>query len=92
MGVEPKTPIVPRRGSNVGQEVTGPVARQEKKQTMPRDTHRLVRVSKRGEKMGGGVEGVGASVGSSAVKVNRGVVDVVLWMFALSALSACMFC
>ena len=89
MGVEPKTPIVPRRGSNVGQEVTGPVARQEKKQTMPRDTHRLVGVSKRGEKVGGGVEGVGASVGASAVKVNRGVVVVLLWMVALSA---CMFC
>ena len=89
MGVEPKTPIVPRRGSNVGQEVTGPVARQEKKQTMPRDTHRLVRVSKRGEKVGGGVKGVGASVGASAVTVNRGVVEVVLWMVALSA---CMFC
>ena len=89
MGVEPKTPIVPRRGSNVGQEVTGPVARQEKKQTMPRDTHRLVGVSKRGEKVGGEVEGVGGSVGASAVTVNRGVVVVLLWMVALSA---CMFC
>jgi hypothetical protein len=87
--VEPKTPIVPRRGSNVGQEVTGPVARQEKKQTTPRDTHRLAGVSKRGEKVGGEVEGVGASVGSSAVTVNRGVVVVLLWMVALSA---CMFC
>ena len=89
MGVEPKTPIVPRRGSNVGQEVTGPVARQEKKQTMPRDTHRLVGVSKRGEKVGEEVEGVGGSVGASAVTVNRGVVVVLLWMVALSA---CMFC
>ena len=87
--MEPKTPIVPRRGSNVGQEVTGPVARQEKKQTMPRDTHRLVGVSKRGEKVGEEVEGVGGSVGASAVTVNRGVVVVLLWMVALSA---CMFC
>ena len=88
LGVEPKTPIVPRRGSNVGQEATGPVAKQEKKQTTPRDTHRLAGVSKRGEKVGGGVKGDGTSLGASAVTANSGVLGVVLWMLVLSA---CMF-
>jgi hypothetical protein len=53
LAVLPNTPIVPSMGSNVGQDVTGPVARQEKKQTMIKYTHRCLGVSKRDEKVGG---------------------------------------
>ena len=38
--MEPKTPRSPRSGSKVGQEVTGPAAKQEKKVTTKRENQR----------------------------------------------------